>query len=71
MELGTRRSSAQTTHHARGDLLGRQVVCVVGFEPRRIAGSEREVLALEAYPTEHGVVLLGPDREVEPGSSIG
>jgi tRNA-binding protein len=52
-------------------LLGRQVVCVLGFGVKRIAGFSSEVLVLGAYSAEHGVVLLKPDREVEPGSSIG
>lgn len=38
---------------------------------KRIAGFPSEVLVLGAYSAEHGVVLLKPDREVEPGSSIG
>lgn len=68
---GTRRSSAQATHYAKEELLGRQVVCVLGFEPKRVAGFESEVLVLGAYSDEHGVVLLRPDRDVEPGSAIG
>jgi tRNA-binding protein len=67
---GTRRSSAQITHYARDDLLGRQVVAVLGFEPKRIAGFESEVLVLGALSDEHGIVLLRPDREVEDGSSV-
>ena len=70
-EIGTRRSSAQATHYAKGELLGRQVVCVLGFGVKRIAGFPSEVLVLGAYSAEHGVVLLRPDRDVEPGSSIG
>jgi len=70
-DIGTRRSSAQLTHHAKEELLGRQVVCVLGFEPKRIAGFPSEVLVLGAYSAEHGVVLLRPDRDVEPGSAIG
>ena len=70
-EIGTRRSSAQATHYAREALLGRQVVCVLGFGVKRIAGFPSEVLVLGAYSAERGVVLLKPDREVEPGSSIG
>jgi tRNA-binding protein len=70
-EVGTRRSSAQLTHYDRDDLLGRQVVCVLGFEPKRIAGFGSEVLVLGAYSDEHGVVLLRPDRDVERGSAIG
>jgi tRNA-binding protein len=70
-ELGIRRSSAQATHYPKETLVGRQVVCVLGFEPKRIAGFTSEVLVLGAYSDEHGVVLLRPDREVEPGSAIG
>jgi tRNA-binding protein len=67
---GTRRSSAQATHYPKEELLGRQVVCVLGFEPKRVAGFESEVLVLGALSDEHGVVLLRPDRDVEPGSAI-
>lgn len=70
-EVGTRRSSAQATHYGKDDLLGRQVICVLGFEPKPIAGFRSEVLVLGAYSDEHGVVLLRPDRDVEPGSAIG
>jgi tRNA-binding protein len=70
-EIGSKRSSAQATHYAKEDLLGRQVVCVLGFGVKRIAGFPSEVLVLGAYSAEHGVVLLKPDREVEPGSAIG
>ena len=70
-DIGTRRSSAQLKHYAKQDLLGRQVVCVLGFEPKRIAGFPSEVLVLGAYSADHGVVLLQPDRDVEPGSAIG
>lgn len=67
---GTRRSSAQITHYAREELLGRQCVCVLGFEPKRIAGFASEVLVLGAMSAEHGVVLLTPDRGVEDGSAV-
>jgi tRNA-binding protein len=70
-DIGTKRSSAQLTHYPKQELLGRQVVCVLGFEPKRIAGFSSEVLVLGAYSAEHGVVLLRPDRGVEPGSAIG
>jgi tRNA-binding protein len=69
--LGTRRSSAQLTHYAPQALIGRQVVCVVGLEPKRIAGFESEVLVTGALSERAGVVLLRPDIEVENGSPIG
>ena len=67
---GRRHSSAQLTHYAREELLGRQVVCVLGFEPKRIAGFRSEVLVLGALSDRHGVVLLRPDQDVEDGSSV-
>ena len=70
-EIGTRRSSAQITHYAREDLEGRLVVCVVNFEPKRIAGFKSEVLVMGALSDAKGVVLLGPDADVELGSKIG
>ena len=53
------------------DLIGRQVVCVVGFEPKRIAGFKSEVLVTGAISETAGVVLLRPDTSVENGSPIG
>lgn len=70
-EIGTKRSSAQITHYPAESLVGRLVVGVVNFPPRRIAGFPSEVLVLGALDEEKGVVLLEPDDEVEPGSRIG
>jgi tRNA-binding protein len=70
-ELGTRRSSAQITHYAREELDGRLVVCVVNFEPKRIAGFKSEVLVMGALDADKGVVLLRPDEDCAPGARIG
>ena len=70
-EIGTRRSSAQITRYAREDLEGRLVVCVVNFEPKRIAGFKSEVLVMGALSDAKGVVLLRPEQDVELGSPIG
>ena len=70
-EVGVKRSSAQITHYLASELVGRLVVGVVNFPPRRIAGFPSEVLVLGAMDTEKGVVLLEPDADVEPGSPIG
>jgi tRNA-binding protein len=70
--LGERRSSAQITDRYRPeDLVGRQVVCVVNFPPKRIGPFVSEVLVLGAYADEHTVILLHPDQAVERGSRIG
>jgi tRNA-binding protein len=70
--LGERRSSAQITDRYRPEaLLGRQVVCVVNFAPKRIGPFMSEVLVLGAYADGQTVVLLRPDQDVERGSRIG
>jgi tRNA-binding protein len=70
-EVGEKRSSAQITHYPAEQLVGRLVVGVVNFPPRRIAGFASEVLVLGAMDDEKGVVLLRPDDDVEPGDRIG
>lgn len=70
--LGTRRSSAQLTARYRPqDLVGRQVVAVVNFPPKRVAGFVSEVLVLGVYAAGGSVVLLRPDTDVAPGDRIG
>jgi tRNA-binding protein len=69
--LGVRQSSAQLTVHYTADrLIGRQVVAVVNFPPRLIAGFESQVLVL-GLPDENGaVVLLRPDIKVPDGGKM-
>ena len=70
-EVGTRKTSAQlTAHYDPGALVGRQVVAVVNFPPKRIAGFKSEVLVL-GVPDESGeVVLLSPDSDVPLGGRM-
>jgi tRNA-binding protein len=71
-EIGVKRSSAQiTARYTPGELVGRQVVAVVNFPPRRIAGFESEVLVLGAYSEAGEVVLLAPDASVPRGAVVG
>ena len=69
-EIGVKRSSAQITNYAREELVGRLVVAVVNFPPRQIGPFVSEVLVLGALDDEQGVILIGPDREVELGDQI-
>jgi len=71
-ELGTKVSSAQITKlYSKEDLLNRQIVAVVNFPPKRIAGFKSEVLILGVMKEDGEVVLLQPDREAPLGYKIG
>jgi tRNA-binding protein len=70
-ELGELESSAQLTQNYTSEhLLGKQVVAVVNFPPKRIAGVRSQVLVLAAVCDNSGVVLLGPDQDVAVGTRI-
>jgi tRNA-binding protein len=70
-EVGEKRTSAQlTAHYTVEDLVGRQVVAVVNFPPKRIAGFKSEVLVLGVPDEDDEVVLLSPDRDVPPGGRM-
>ena len=70
-QVGTRRTSAQlTAHYEPEDLVGRQLVAVVNFPPKRIAGFKSEVLVLGVPDEDGDVVLLSPDQGVPPGGRM-
>ena len=73
--LGVKRSSAQlTAHYTPDDLVGKLIIAVVNFPPRRIAGFASDVLVLglpaEGVAREGTVVLLQPEREVHLGAKV-
>jgi tRNA-binding protein len=71
--IGERDSSAQltATYPDREALVGRQVVAVLNFPPRRIAGFASEVLVLGAMGEDGQVFLLRPDPQSPEGLRIG
>ncbi|MDZ7747873.1 MAG: tRNA-binding protein [Halofilum sp. (in: g-proteobacteria)] len=71
-EYGERTSSAQlTANYSAAELAGRQVVAVMNFPAKRVAGVKSEVLVLGAESDHHGIVLLEPTFPVENGTRIG
>ena len=70
-QIGERRTSAQLTdHYTPETLLGKQVVAVVNFPPKRIAGFKSEVLVLGVPDQNGAVVLLSPDFKVPEGERM-
>jgi tRNA-binding protein len=69
--LGMRTSSAQlTTLYTPEELIGRQVLAVVNFPPRRIAGVESQVLVLGVANPDGAIILLSTEREAPLGSRV-
>ena len=69
--MGTRQSSAQiVTHYLRDDLIGRLVMAVVNFPPRRIGPFVSEVLTLGVPDAQGEVVLIAPDQEIPLGGRL-
>jgi tRNA-binding protein len=69
---GLRTSSAQLppTYPDPSVLVGRLVIAVVNFSPRRIAGFDSQVLVLGAMPSDGRIPLLSVDEGAAPGDPI-
>lgn len=69
-DMGIKNSSAQiTTVYKPEDIIGKQVICVVNFEPIKISEVKSEVLVL-GLDTDLGVVLLTTERNVTNGRRV-
>jgi tRNA-binding protein len=70
-KFGIKRSSAQITAlYSKEELLGKQIVAVINFPPKKIADFISEVLVLGVIIKKDKVVLLKPERDVELGDKI-
>lgn len=70
-ELGVKTSSAQlTAHYTPDQLIGRQVLCVCNFAPKRIAGVRSEVLVTGVYDSDNRVVLASFDQPLPNGARL-
>ncbi len=63
-ELGVKNSSAQiTVRYKKEELLGKKVVAVVNFPPKKIADYSSEVLVLGVEDPSGAIVLLEPENK--------
>ena len=70
-EYGTKKSSAQITElYSPDDLLGKQVVCVMNFEPKQIGPFISEVLTTGFPDDQNRVVLISPTHPVPNGARL-
>lgn len=70
-DIGIKQSSAQITSlYKKDDLLHKQVVAVVNFKPKKIAGFYSECLVLGVSENGKDVILLTPDGLVKNGLKV-
>ncbi|MEM7050672.1 MAG: tRNA-binding protein [Acidobacteriota bacterium] len=70
-EVGVKSSSARITNlYDRAELVGRQVIAVTNFPPKRIGPFVSEVLVTGFYRPDGAVVLAVPDGEVPNGTRL-
>lgn len=71
-ETGIRKSSVQiTVHYKPEELIGRQVLGVVNFPPKRIGPFVSECLICGFYREDGSVILAVPDKTVPDGAKLG
>ncbi len=71
-EIGSRRSSARVTDlYPADELIGKQVVGVVNFPPKRIGPMKSECLVTGFYREDGSVVLAVPEQAVPNGAKLG
>lgn len=71
-KLGIRKSSAQIkTFYTPEQLVGTQVIAVLNFPPKQIAGFMSECLVLGIYDENNDVILLRPQKPVSNGQPVG
>lgn len=69
-EIGDKWSSAQIIKYSKNELIGKQVVAVVNFAPKNIAGFLSECLILGVSMDDGSVSVLTPSRPAVIGGRV-
>ena len=71
-EIGVKKSSAQITGYRKEELVGRLVIGVINFPPKKIANFQSEVLTLGVTDRSRKSIwfIIQPDSDVELGARV-
>ena len=70
-KIGIKQSSAQITNlYSKDDLIGKQVIAVTNFLPKKIGQLTSECLITGFYQEDKSVVLAVPDKKILNGSLL-
>ena len=70
-KVGIKKTSAQLQKNYKSDeLINKQVIAVINFEPKQIGKITSEVLVLGVPDLESEPILLSPDRPVNNGGKL-
>ena len=70
-KIGVKKTSAQLQKYYKGyELINKQVIAVINFEPKQIGKITSEVLVLGVPDLENEPILLSPDKPVNNGGKL-
>ncbi len=70
-EIGTKKTSAQVTfHYSKQDLLGKQILAVLNFEPKQIANFTSEFLLTGFADADGNIIVSTVEKPIPNGSRL-
>jgi len=70
-EIGTKKTSAQVTfHYTKQDILGKQILGVINFEPKQIANFTSEFLLTGFADANENIIISTVEKPTPNGSRL-